>query len=282
MLREKFTENSIYSQFFSFEVLDYFDSICTDENYEWIVKYFDVLMKKENEMAEKFNMHHIRPCCTFKDKNHKNRKQTLSIANNFNGNILKLSIYNHILAHYYLWKIFDNWDLRNAIKNMCSSTKQINKLTEIELIEIAKFKEEYSKESMTKEQIKEYGKKWRNENKETLAEKSKERYNKNKKHKKEYDKEYYKNHKEEILQNVKNNYENNKEHILEYHKEYSKKNKKHINEYVREHNSLMCYDPIAHNKCKLKALRTRKYRHKDKYQNINPSECIIKIEQDLN
>ena len=71
MLREKFTENLNYSQFFSFEVLDYFDSICTDENYEWIVKYFDVLMKEENKTAEKFNMHHIRPCFSFKDKEHK-------------------------------------------------------------------------------------------------------------------------------------------------------------------------------------------------------------------
>ena len=47
MLREKFTENSIYLQFFSFEVLDYFDSICTDENYKWIVKYFNVLRYKK-------------------------------------------------------------------------------------------------------------------------------------------------------------------------------------------------------------------------------------------
>lgn len=61
MPRKKFTENLIYLQFFSFEVLDYFDSICTDENYEWIEKYFDVLMKEENKTAEKFNEHHIRP-----------------------------------------------------------------------------------------------------------------------------------------------------------------------------------------------------------------------------
>ena len=52
MLREKFTENLKYLQFFSFEVLDYFDSICTDKNYEWIGKYFDVLMKEENKTAD--------------------------------------------------------------------------------------------------------------------------------------------------------------------------------------------------------------------------------------
>ena len=55
MLREKFTENLNYSRFFSFEVLNYFDSICTDENYKWIVKYFDILMKYENKNAEKYN-----------------------------------------------------------------------------------------------------------------------------------------------------------------------------------------------------------------------------------
>ena len=53
MLREKFTENSIYSQFFSFEVLDYFDLLTTDENYEWIVKYFDVITKDENKTSKK-------------------------------------------------------------------------------------------------------------------------------------------------------------------------------------------------------------------------------------
>ena len=84
MLREKFTENLNYSQFFSFEVLDYFNSICTDENYEWIVKYFNVLMKEENKTAEKFNNHHIRPAFTFRDDNHKNRKETKSLANEVN------------------------------------------------------------------------------------------------------------------------------------------------------------------------------------------------------
>ena len=98
MLREKFTENSIYLQFFSFEVLDYFDSICTDENYKWIVKYFNVLMKKENKTAEKFNDHHIKPAFTFRDDNHKNRKETKSLANEVNGNIIRLSVQNHIKA----------------------------------------------------------------------------------------------------------------------------------------------------------------------------------------
>lgn len=92
MLKEKFTNNLIYSQFFSFEVLDYFDSITTDENYEWIMKYFNILMKNDNVSAEKFEIHHIRPCCTFKDETHKVRKETKPLADKFNGNIIKLSI----------------------------------------------------------------------------------------------------------------------------------------------------------------------------------------------
>lgn len=43
---EKFTENLIYSQVFSFEVLNYYDSISTKENINWIIKYFNLLIKK--------------------------------------------------------------------------------------------------------------------------------------------------------------------------------------------------------------------------------------------
>ena len=132
MLREKFTENSIYSQFFSFEILDYFDSICTDKNYEWIGKYFDVITKDENKTSEKYNQHHIRPCCTFKDENHKNRTQTQELGDAFNGNIIKLSVYNHLFAHFYLWKIFDTIDLRTAFQRMCGQGKYIDNLTEEE------------------------------------------------------------------------------------------------------------------------------------------------------
>ena len=99
---------------FSEEVLSYFDNLRTEENSAWIDGYFDVLMKEENKTAEKFNMHHIRPCCTFKDETHKNRTQTKPLADKFNGNLIKLSIYNHFFAHYYLWKIFNNQDLKSA------------------------------------------------------------------------------------------------------------------------------------------------------------------------
>ena len=102
---------------FSQEVLSYFESIRNEENSVWIDKYFEYLSDKENLTAEKYNLYHIRPCCTFKDEEHKNRKETLPLGDN--GNIIKISVYNHLLAHYCLWKIYDNWDSKNANKKMC-------------------------------------------------------------------------------------------------------------------------------------------------------------------
>ena len=102
MLKEKFTENLIYSQVFSFEVLNYFDSITTDENYEWIKKYFNLLMKEENITAEKFEEHHVIPAFVFKDKNHKKRNETEKLANKIKENLKKLSYENHQENHLLL------------------------------------------------------------------------------------------------------------------------------------------------------------------------------------
>ena len=93
---------------FSKEILEYFEDLRNEETSEWIDKYFDILSDENNLTVEKYNIHHIRPCCTFKDKEHKNRKQTQKLADKFNGNLIKLSIYNHFFAHYYLWKIFNS------------------------------------------------------------------------------------------------------------------------------------------------------------------------------
>ena len=65
---------------FSQEILDYFESIRTEENSEWIDKYFEVLSDTSNINSEKFNIHHIRPCCTFKDETHKTREKTEKLA----------------------------------------------------------------------------------------------------------------------------------------------------------------------------------------------------------
>ena len=136
---------------FSKEVLEYFESIRTEENSIWIDKYFEYLSDKENLSAEKYNIHHIKPCFSFKDENHKNRKQTKPLADKFNGNLIKLSIYNHLLAHYCLWKIFDNWDSKKPFQGMCYQEKCIDNLTENEIKEIGKLLEECAKKNQTEE-----------------------------------------------------------------------------------------------------------------------------------
>ena len=104
---------------FSTEVLSYFENLRTEENSEWIDKYFDVLSNPLNLDAKKYNIHHIRPCNTFKDETHKNRSETQDLGDAFNGNLIKLSIYNHIKAHHFLWKIFNDLDSKCSIMYLC-------------------------------------------------------------------------------------------------------------------------------------------------------------------
>ena len=234
---------------FSQEIIDYFENLRNKENSEWIDKYFEILSDKNNLSARKFNHHHIRPCCTFKDEIHKNRRETQSLGDEFNGNIIKISVYNHLLAHYCLWKIYDDWDSKNAIQKMCGQKKYIGDLSEDELKEIAKLKEECAKENQTKEELKEYGKQWYENNKERKLKKNKEwiennyeRYLqkrkewelKNKDKRKQQIHNYYENNKEKIAKLAKERNEQNKEHLKEYREEYYKTNKEEINRKVRE------------------------------------------------
>lgn len=114
----------------------------------------------------------------FKDEEHKNRKETLPLGNKFKGNIIKLSVYNHLLAHYCLWKIYGNWDSKNSIQKMCGQKQYIDNLTENELKEIAKLKQECAKKNQTEEERKEYEKQYKEEkykiNKEKISERQKE------------------------------------------------------------------------------------------------------------
>ena len=174
---------------FSKEVLEYFESIRTEENSAWVDKYFDYLSDKENLSAEKYNFHHIIPCFTFKDETHRTRKETKPLADKVEGNIIKLSIYNHILAHHCLWKIFDNYDSKMAFQRMCGLKVYIDNLIEDELKEIAILKEECAKKNQTNEERKEYHAKYRKEHKEDLSKKNKI---------------YQENNKEKISENKKN------------------------------------------------------------------------------
>ncbi len=177
---------------FSQEIINYFESLRNEGTSEWIDKYFEVLSDPSNFNAEKFNVHHIRPCCTFKDENHKNRKECEKLADEFKENSIKLSIHNHLKAHYYLWKIFNNRDSKEAFQRMCNEGKYIDNLTEQELQKIARLKEECTKKNKTEESIKKYNEKYRKENSEVISESKKKWYLKNKdelkeKHKKNYE-----------------------------------------------------------------------------------------------
>lgn len=143
---------------FSQEILSYFESIRNEENGVWIDKYFERLSDESNLSAEKYRKHHIIPCFSFKDENHKTRKETLSLADKVENNIIKLSVYNHTIAHYCLWKIFNNEDSRRAVYLMCEK-RNINCLSENEIKEFAKIQEECAKENITNDERKEYQKK---------------------------------------------------------------------------------------------------------------------------
>lgn len=271
---------------FSQEILDYFESIRTEENSEWINKYFEVLSDSSNIIATKYNIHHIRPCFTFKDENHKIRKNTEPLANKFNGNLIKLSIYNHFFAHYYLWKIFNDVNSKMAFQRMCSIRKFAENITEDELKEIAKLQEECAKENQTEEERKEYVKRYTEEHKEEKTQyrksRAKERYEYNKQycenHKNEvaeYMHNYYTEHKDEILENRKEYIKNNKEKISERRKIYTKKNKQKKSEYDKIRGAKICFDPIKKEYCTFSALKWRKHKHQTEYADVQVSLCII-------
>ena len=289
---------------FSNEVLEYFENIRTEENGTWVDKYFDYLSDESNLSAEKYNIHHIRPCFSFKDKTHKNRKETKPLADEFNGNLIKLSIYNHILAHRCLWKIFNNFDSKSSFQRMCGQNIFINKLTEDEFKKIAKLREECAKENRTDEEKKEYYKHWYENNKDETKEKQRNYYLNNREkilnyvkiwsklnHEKrakylednqdrikETNRNWYLKNKDKSNQNHKIWIQNNYEKVKEYSKNWKTEHKDDIKKYDKEYGQRNCFDPIKNEYCTLNALRCRKYhgKNKDLYKNVKPSECIIK------
>ena len=248
---------------FSQEVLEYYESIRTKENSEWIDKYFEVLSDSSNIIATKFEVHHIIPIFTFRNEIHKNRKEIENLADKVKENLIKLSIQNHIKAHNYLRLIFKNTIYEGYAKSavyMVCRKKNVENFTESEIDEIAKIIEDCAKENQTKE------------------EKLRKRKEYNDKH--ENDRIYwYNTHKNERKEWMKQWEEKHKQERIEYRIKYNKENRKEHNRKQRIYNNLPCYDPIKHDNCKLNALLYRKRKHKTLYININPRDCIIKDPQ---
>ena len=290
---------------FSKEVLEYFESIRNEENSEWIDKYFEVLSDENNLTATKFHSHHIRPCHTFKTEGYKTRNQTQKLGNEFNGNLIKLSIYNHLFAHYYLWKICDDKDSKFVFQSMSGESNYIENLTENELKEIARLKEECAKENQTEEEKKEYHrlycKKWRKEhpdydktekakeykriwqinNKDRLKEKRKNqpKTEKQKIAERLNSKKYYETHKndEKFKEGRKRQKakESSKIQARNYSREKYKNNKEEILEKTKQLNARKCIDPIKGEECTYCALKHRKSKYKELYKNVILSQCVI-------
>ena len=253
---------------FSTEILSYFESIRNEENSVWIDKYFEYLSDDENLSAEKYNLHHIRPCCTFKDEEHKNRKETQPLGDEFKGNIIKISVYNHLLAHYCLWKIYDDWDSKNAIQKMCGQKKYIGDLTEDALTEIAKLKEECAKENRTEEEKKNYRKEYYWNDREGAIQRVNEWTKKNQDRVKKNKDNWYQRNKDDILKERKDN----RPKYLEKEQNYRHTHR----DKILERNNRPCKDPIRHDVCTWCALRHRISRNKELYGDTKLPDCLVK------
>lgn len=217
---------------FSQEILNYFEDLRNDETSEWINKYFKVLSDISNINSTKNRKHHIIPCFAFKDETHKSRKQTKILADELKENIIKISVENHIKAHYYLWKIFPkNEDARRAIYLMLGKLN-INNLTESEIQEFAKIKEECAKENQTREERLKKQKEYKINHKEEID----DWFMNHKEEHKKYNKFYNDTHKEEISKNKKDYWKNNKEYIKKRRQEHdSEEKRKHQQEYNKKY-----------------------------------------------
>ena len=252
---------------FSEEVLSYFESIRTEENGAWIDKYFEYLSDESNLIATKYSGHHIIPCFTFKDETHKNRKETEPLADKIEGNIIKLSVYNHLLVHHCLWKIYNNRDSKTTIQRMCK--EDVDDLSENEIKEIAKLKEECAKENQTEEEKKNYRKEYYWNDREGAIQRANE---------------WVENNQDRVKKNKDNWYQRNKEKISQKNKEnreelrIKERERRHKNkERIAELDARPCRDPIRENEiCTWNALKKRKHRNKELYKDVILPNCLIK------
>lgn len=256
---------------FSNDVMKYINSWRTEENSEYIDEYIKILSEPSNFIATKFEIHHIIPVFIFKNKTHINRRETEKLANKITENKIKLSLKNHKLAHYYLWKIFPNNENARRAVYLMFNKNNIKDLTEDEIIEFAKILEECADENLTEDEK-------RNQRIE---------YYNNKKNnpifrqlKREYDKirmstDEYKSSKQEY---DKNYYKINKEKRCNYCKIYGQNHKKEKQKYDKNLHKQVCFDPIAKEYCTYKQLSHRKHDYvelKDLYKDVNLKSCII-------
>jgi len=247
--------------------------------------YIEVLSDISNFDAPKYNIHHIKPVFTFKTEKLNTRRKREKIANKFNGNLIKLSIYNHILAHFYLWKIYNNYETKNPLKYLFNTHKTIDELTENELKNIAILVEEVAKTNLTEEEKKEKQKRYASNRREKNKLSIRKSYKKHREKRLAYSQEYRKTHKELISKNGKKWREKNKEHCDEYdknyyktHKEerkrYKESHKEDISQYRKNRDSRLCLDPITNLPTTFGKLR-RMYEKHEEYKEVDAKKCLI-------
>lgn len=129
---------------------------------EWMQQYYQLLVGKEPSTLKNergFEKHHIIPRC-FGGSNDK-------------SNIVKLTTYEHILAHYYLALGTENIHMFTAINLMMG--KSFKKLSDLERVKI----EELEHWSVIREQCRQ--KHYSDEGRATISQKAKERWQRFKK-----------------------------------------------------------------------------------------------------
>lgn len=270
---------------FSKEILEYFESLRNEETNEWIDKYIEVLSDTSNFDAPKYNIHHIKPVFTFKTKELNTRRKAEKVANKFNENMIKLSIYNHILAHFYLWKIYDNYETKNPLNYLFNTSKTIDELTENELKIVAKLAEDVANTNLTEEEKKENLRKYTSTRKDKNRESTRKSYRKHREKRLAYNQKYRKTHKELISENGKKWREKNKEYRSEYDKNYYKTHKEErkqykelhkedISQYHKDRDSRLCLDPITNLPTTFGKLR-RMYEKHEEYKEVDAKKCLI-------
>lgn len=241
---------------------------CNMTKEEATKKYYDLVeqCKIEDDDCEKYNMHHVNPIFTFKEKYNAKRTKEIRYDKNIDfGEEIKCSIPHHVELHFYLCFMFDKgtslfksakssfWFMTNK-----SLTQSIESLTEDDVKNIGKYCEELKKTNWTDEDKKNY----RKTNKRIEA-----------------DREYRRKNKEKLAKQHSEYYREHKEERMEYYEEWRSKNEPRLREYRKERNQIirnrLCIDPrcIISNKIKSKITN---WRNLSSWMDKNPQNELVK------
>lgn len=136
------------------------------QNYYTLIE----LCKIEDVECVKFNMHHVDPLFTLKEKYNAIRTMEFRYSVKDEYELIKCSIYHHILLHYYLCFMFDRTsrefkDARHSFWFLTGKYSKIEKLTKYQVEEFAIYQEKVHKLNQTHEEHLERDRIYRNSDK---------------------------------------------------------------------------------------------------------------------